>query len=73
MMRPMGEDWDQLGTLHSRFGHTIRTDPLWVLVTTAMQGHEGSVEDMWVIMSDGVRYDPKQIRLLAERRDRKPA
>lgn len=35
-------DWDQIGTLSNTVGgYDIRTDPLWLLVITAKQGHEG--------------------------------
>jgi len=66
-------DWDAVGTLHSRFGYAIRTDPLWVLVTTAWQGHEGSHEYMWITMKTGERIAPAAIRVLALRSDRKRA
>jgi hypothetical protein len=65
-------DWDESGTLHHTLGgYVIRTDPLWVLVTTAIQGHEGPVEDMMIEMARGQTYGPEQIRALAVRDDRK--
>ncbi len=69
----MSIDWDAVGTLHSRFGYAIRTDPLWILVTTAWKGHEGSVEDMWITMDNGETFESPQIRVLALREDRKRA
>ena len=64
-------DWYATGTLHHvRAHYTIRTDPLWILVTTARQGHEGSLEDMHIIMADGKEYGPDAIELLALRPDR---
>ena len=38
-----------------------------------MQGHEGSVEDMTIVMRTGHRYGPDEIRTLAMRPDRKKA
>lgn len=68
----MSIDWDESGTLrHVVGGYDIRTDPLWVLVTCAMQGHEGSVDDMSIAMATGLRYGPDEIRALARRPDRK--
>jgi hypothetical protein len=68
----MSIDWDEPGTLyHTAAGCKIRTDPLWVLVITAKQGHEGDVEDMTITMASGVTYGPDEIRALAERPDRK--
>ncbi|OOG60530.1 hypothetical protein B0E47_02835 [Rhodanobacter sp. B05] len=65
-------NWDETGTLRQvSCGYDIRTDPLWILVTTAMQGHEGSVEDMEIIMESGSHYGPNQIRTLAIQPDRK--
>lgn len=68
----MSIDWDENGTLrHVVCGYDIRTDPLWVLVTCAMQGHMGSVYDMSIAMPSGLRYGPDEIRALAMRPDRK--
>lgn len=69
-----GIDWDETGTLRNvAYCHDIRTDPLWILVITAMQGHEGSVEDMEINMELGSHYGPDQIRTLAKQPDRKGA
>lgn len=68
----MSIDWDEIGTLHHLpSGRDIRTDPLWILLTTALQGHEGWVEDMTIIMKSGHRYAPEDICNLATRPDRK--
>ncbi|UUX98005.1 hypothetical protein [Sphingomonas sp. J315] len=65
-------DWDELGTLDDVVGgYEIRTDPLWILVTTAKQGHMGSVEDMRIRMANGAVYGPSDIYALARRSDRK--
>lgn len=64
-------DWDQIGTLTSAYGYEIRTDPLWILVITARQGHEGSLDDMHIRMADGGEYGPVEIEALALRSDRK--
>ena len=62
----MDIDWDQVGTLRQAVaGYDIRTDPLWILVTAAMQGHEGSLEDFTIRMLDGVVYGPGEIQALA--------
>jgi hypothetical protein len=67
-------DWDEQGTLyHTVGGYKIRTDPLWILVITAMQGHEGDVENMTITMASGLTYGPQEIRALAIRPDRKRA
>ena len=67
-------DWDEIGTLrHVPGNYDIRTDPLWILVTSAMQGHEGSVDDMVIIMQTGHRHEPDDIRTLARRPGRKGA
>lgn len=68
----MSLDWDENGTLRNVVaGYDIRTDPLWILVITAVQGHEGSVDDMTITMPTGLRYGPDEIRALARRPDRK--
>ncbi len=65
-------DWDKIGTLrNTAAGYDVRTDPLWILVITAKQGHEGSLSDMLIQMSDGVTYAPDAINALALRPDRK--
>ena len=59
-------DWDEEGTLRQEAGgYNVRTDALWILVTAAMQGHEGSVEDFTIRMPEGVVYGPEQIQALA--------
>ncbi len=68
----MSINWEEMGTLRQiAWGYDVRTDPLWILVTTAVQGHEGSVEDMEIIMESGNSYGPEQIRALAMQPDRK--
>ena len=65
-------DWDEIGTLrHKPAGYEIRTGPLWILVTTAKQGHEGSLDAMRIKMTSGVTYGPDEIQSLAVRIDRK--
>lgn len=65
-------DWDEIGTLRQiAWGYDIRTDPLWILLLTAMQGHEGSVDDMKIVMQTGHCHAPDDIRALAMRPDRK--
>jgi hypothetical protein len=67
-------DWDEIGTLYSSAylaPHEVRTDPLWILVTTARQGHESPLETMHIVMSSGARYEPEGIAALALRPDRK--
>jgi hypothetical protein len=64
-------DWDAIGTLHSEFGYAIGTDPLWILIVTARQGHEGDVNSLRIEMADGTIYGPDEINALARRRDRK--
>jgi hypothetical protein len=64
-------DWRELGTLsHISGGYDIRTDPLWVLVITAKQGHEGGIEDMAIKMRSGQTYLSAEIQALALRPDR---
>lgn len=64
-------DWDQVGTLSTTFGYDIRTDPLWILVITAKQGHEGPLDTMRIRMADGKTYAPGDIEVFAHRPDRK--
>jgi hypothetical protein len=67
----MSIDWDELGTLrHTAAGYDIRTDPPWILVTTAKQGHMGDLKDMAITMASGVTYGPSEIQALALRPDR---
>ena len=59
-------DWDEVGTLcRTVGGYEVRTDPLWILVTAAMQGHEGFLEDFTISMPEGVVYRPAEIQALA--------
>lgn len=68
----MDIDWDEIGTLRNKMaGYDIRTDPLWILVTTAKQGHEGYLEDMEIEMPNGTLFGPEEIQVLARRSDRK--
>ncbi|MFO0433435.1 MAG: hypothetical protein ACK50G_03020 [bacterium] len=70
----MSIDWDEIGTLRwAPAGYDIRTDPLWILVSTAIQGHEGSVDDMEILMRTGQRYQSNDIRALAMQPGRKGA
>ncbi|MEZ0243982.1 MAG: hypothetical protein ACAH11_11450 [Sphingomonas sp.] len=65
-------DWDEIGTLRQMaWDYDIRTDPLWILVMTAKQGHEGSLEDMRITMASGAVYRRDEIQALAVRPDRK--
>ncbi|WP_240797022.1 hypothetical protein [Stenotrophomonas maltophilia] len=62
----MDIDWNSVGTLkHTVGGYAIRTDALKILVTTAMQGHEGDVSQMRIDMEDGTVITPDEIRRLA--------
>lgn len=71
MPDPAAVDWMAAGTLHNRSeGYAVRTDPLWILVTTARQGHEGPLESMHIVMADGTEYGPESIQRLAMRPDR---
>ena len=67
-------DWNEEGmlyrTLSDKDGYTVRTDPLEVLVCCAMQGHEGDIEQMKIIMKNGVTYGPEAIKELAHLPDR---
>jgi hypothetical protein len=68
----MAVDWDQIGTLSNTVGgYDIRTDPLWLLVITAKQGHEGRLDSMHIRMADGKTYAPDDIEVLAHSSDRK--
>lgn len=68
----MAVDWDQIGTLSNTVGgYDIRTDPLWLLVITAKQGHEGPLDAMHIRMADGKTYAPDGIEVLAHSPDRK--
>ena len=67
-------DWDEVGTLRQVVGgYDIRTDPLWILVITAKQGHEGPLEDMQIEMTAGLICGPAEIQELALRSDRRRA
>jgi len=48
----------------------VRTDPLWLLIITAVQGHEGAVEEMRISTASGTEYGPSDIQKLARRPDR---
>ena len=64
-------DWNSVGTLkHTVGGYDIRTDALKILVTAAMQGHEGDASQMRIEMEDGVVFLPGEIRRLALARSR---
>lgn len=68
----MAVDWDQIGTLSNTVGgYDIRTDPLWILVIAAKQGHEGPLDAMHIRMADGKAYAPDGIEVLAHSPDRK--
>lgn len=68
-------DWDEIGTLRCSFGedygYEIRTDPLWILVITARQGHEPALEFLSIKMTGGAHYGPDEIEALGHRPDRK--
>ena len=64
-------DWDEIGILRQISGnHLIREGPLWLLVTTAIQGHEGRPEELVITMPTGSIYRGDAIRKLARRSDR---
>lgn len=66
----MAVDWDQIGTLSNAVGgYDIRTDPLWLLVITAKQGHEAPLDAMHIRMADGNAYPPDGIEVLAHSPD----
>ena len=68
----MAVDWDEIGTLSSTVGgYDIRTDPLWILVISATQGHEGTLDQMHIRMANGKTYSPNGILALAHHPDRK--
>lgn len=65
---------DQRGTLYFVWEgklRKIRTDPLSILLSTALQGHEGSYESMKIEMDSGQSYAGGEIRTLARRLNRK--
>lgn len=63
----MDVDWNSAGTLkHIDGGYDIRTDALKILVSTAMQGHEGEVSHTRIDREDGTVIRPDRIRLLAK-------
>lgn len=68
-------DWNESGALRRVVSddctYVIRTDPMWLLIITAMQGHEGSVEEMRISTAEGDLYGPSDIQILALRPDRK--
>lgn len=68
-------DWNESGTprrvLPDGSIHAIRTDPLWILIVTAKQGHEGAIEEMRISTASGNEYGPREILVLALRPDRK--
>ena len=67
----MAFDWDQIGTLsNTGCGCDIRTDPLWILVITAKQGHERPLDEMHIRMADGKTYAPDEMEILAHSPDR---
>lgn len=68
----MTVEWDEVGTLRrTTCGFDIRKDNLWILVTAAMQGHEGPLDAMEIETRSGVIYGPAEIQALADRADRK--
>ena len=68
-------DWDEPGTLRrvlaSGYTYDVRSDPLWVLIYSATQGHEGPVGEMQIEMVGGTNYQGEDIERLARRPDRK--
>lgn len=68
-------DWDEPGTLRrvlaSGYAYDVRSDPLWVLIYSATQGHEGSVAEMRIELVGGTKYEGEDIERLARRSDRK--
>ena len=73
-MTPEPIDWDESGTLTCTFAggysYLVRTDPLWILVITAKQGHEAPLETMRIRTASGAEYGPSEILTLACRPDR---
>jgi hypothetical protein len=68
----MSIDWDEKGTLRNIAGdYLIREDPLWLLIVTAIQGHEGLPEDLLIATASGATFCGDEIRQLARRPDRK--
>lgn len=71
-------DWNEKGTLYFRFqpvkgGLSLRaiwSAPLQRLVIMAMQGHEGSLENMFIKLDSGAEYLGEAIKTLAVRPDR---
>jgi hypothetical protein len=71
-VRMTGTDWNEIGTLRNLGGgHDVGTDPLWLLVMTAAQGHEGSLDQMHIEMQSGAIYSADAIEALDLRADRK--
>jgi hypothetical protein len=65
-------DWDETGSLrHVGGDYLVRTGALWSLVIAAIQGHEGSLEDLLITTQGGTTYRGHEIRRLALRPDRK--
>ena len=65
-------DWDEIGTLrHVEGNYLIREAPLWLLVATASQGHEGRPEELQITLASGANYRGDGIRELARRSDRR--
>lgn len=57
----MDEFWDEIGTLRLTGVYEIRTDPLWILIICARQGHCGPWEEMEIEMQSGQNYGPSDI------------
>lgn len=67
----MAIDWNSVGTLkHTVGGYDVRTDALKILVTAAVQGHEGDVSDLCIEMEGGAVIASEEIRRLARAPDR---
>ena len=68
-------DWNESGTLRRVVSddctYVISTDPVWLLIITAIQGHEGPVEEMRISTLSGTEYDPSDIQRLARHPDRR--
>lgn len=72
MLKAMTTNWDEIGSLHHVKGdYLVREAPLRLLVTTAVQGHEGAPEELLITTANGTTLRGDAIRELAARPDRR--
>lgn len=72
MLKAMSTNWDEIGSLHHvEADYLVREAPLWLLVTTAIQGHEGAPEEFLITTANGTTFRGDAIRELAARPDRR--